>query len=63
MLVLDDARKEFSKFLAENPEAKWRLDAALAHVITWAYSKGYSDGIEKREFVQHGQQNINLQHF
>ena len=43
MLILDDARKEFSSFLAENPEARWRLDAALAHVVQWAYAKGCKD--------------------
>lgn len=62
MLVLDDARKEFSEFLAENPEARWRLDAALAHVVAWAYSKGYNEGIGEKEKVN-GKRDITAQCF
>ena len=44
MLILDDMRKEFSTFLSTDPKARWRMDAALAYVITLAYQKGVDDG-------------------
>jgi len=44
MLNLDDIRKEFAAFLADNAKARWRMDAALAHVVTLAYEKGIADG-------------------
>lgn len=47
MVILDDARKEFSKFLAEDPEARWRLDAALAHIVKWAYNRGCEDTLKQ----------------
>lgn len=44
MLNLDDMRREFASFLAESPESRWRMDAALAHVLTLAYNAGVEDG-------------------
>lgn len=45
MLNLDDIRNEFARFLADNPDARWRMDAALAHVVKIAYQIGIKDGI------------------
>ena len=47
MITLDDARAEFARFLAEDPQARWRIDAALAHVVRWAYCKGRDDAIRE----------------
>ncbi len=47
MITLDDARAEFARFLAEDPQARWRIDAALAHVVRWAYRKGRDDAIRE----------------
>jgi hypothetical protein len=44
MLLLDDLRREFADFLANDPAGRWRMDAALVHVITIAYNKGLEDG-------------------
>lgn len=44
MLDLDTIRKEFAEFLLNEPSARWRMDAALAHVVTLAYEKGLEDG-------------------
>ena len=44
MIDLNQAREEFSNFLAEDPSGRWRLDAALAHVVFWAYRRGLEDG-------------------
>ena len=43
-LMLDDMREEFARFLAEDPAGRFRMDAALAHVITLAYRAGVEDG-------------------
>lgn len=43
-LLLDDMREEFARFLAANPAARFRMDAALAHVVTIAYQRGLTDG-------------------
>lgn len=43
-LLLDDMREEFARFLAADPAARYRMDAALAHVITLAYRAGMEDG-------------------
>ena len=42
-LDLNEARKVYSDFLAEDPNARWRMDAAFAHAITWAYTRGLTD--------------------
>jgi hypothetical protein len=43
-LMLDNIRAEFARFLADDPTARWRMDAALAHVVTIAYERGLDDG-------------------
>ena len=43
-LTLDEMREEFAKFLSSDPKARWRLDAALAHVVQIAYQRGLDDG-------------------
>ena len=43
-LLLDDMRMEFAAFLAADPAARFRMDAALAHVVTIAYQCGLEDG-------------------
>lgn len=45
ILTLDDARAEFARFLADDPKARWRIDAALAHVVRWAYMRGRDDAV------------------
>ena len=45
-LFLDDMRAEFARFLTEDPAARFRMDAALAHVVTLAYTKGLAEGAE-----------------
>jgi len=47
LITLDDARAEFARFLSEDPQARWRIDAALAHVVRWAYRKGRDDAIRE----------------
>lgn len=49
MLNLDDMRYEFAEFLGKDATARWRMDAALAHVITLAYYKGFKDGQQPTE--------------
>ena len=44
MLLLDDMRAEFARFLADDTNGKHRMDAALARVVTMAYEKGLQDG-------------------
>ena len=44
-LLLDEIRAEFARFLAEDPAARFRMDAALAHVVTLAYQAGLDDGM------------------
>ena len=48
-LTLDEMREEFAKFLASDPHARWRLDAALAHVVQIAYQRGLEDGRMDKE--------------
>lgn len=43
MLDLNEVRREFSTHLAADP-TRWRMDSALAHVVTMAYRKGLEDG-------------------
>ena len=49
MLSLDDIRNEFARFLADNPDARWRMDAALAHVVEIAYQAGIAEGAAEIE--------------
>ena len=42
--MLDDMRREFADFLANDPAGRWRMDAALAHVVALAYRAGLADG-------------------
>ena len=51
MLVLDNIRQEFAKFLSEDPSGRWRMDAALAHVVMMAYQRGIEDGKKQTEPV------------
>ena len=44
MLMLDDMRAAFARFLGEDPAARFRMDAALVHVIEKAYAAGLADG-------------------
>lgn len=43
-LLLDTMREEFARFLAEDPAGRFRMDAALVHVVTLAYRAGIEDG-------------------
>lgn len=43
-LTLDTMRAEFARFLAEDPSGRWRMDRALAHVLTIAYERGMEEG-------------------
>ena len=45
MLDLEEVREEFSKFLALDPKAKLRLDAALGHVALLCYQRGTADAL------------------
>ena len=56
ILTLDDARAEFARFLADDPKARWRIDAALAHVVRWAYMRGRDDAVreELNELAREG---------
>ena len=47
-LDLNEMRAEFARFLHTDPKTRWRLDAALAHVLTVAYTRGLADG-ERRD--------------
>jgi hypothetical protein len=47
MLLLDEMRAEFARFLAEDPQGRWRMDKALAHVVSLAYTKGVNDGLQR----------------
>ena len=47
ILTLDDARAEFARFLASDPKARWRIGAALAHVVRWAYMRGRDDAVRE----------------
>lgn len=48
-LMLDHMRAEFARFLADDPAGRFRMDRALAHVITLAYQHGLKDGQALRE--------------
>lgn len=48
-LLLDNIRAEFARHLANNPASRFRMDAALVHVVTMAYERGLDDG--KREHI------------
>lgn len=43
-LMLDTMREEFARFLAEDPAGRFRMDAALVHVVEIAYRAGIEDG-------------------
>lgn len=45
MLLLDDVRAEFAKFLTHHATTRFSMDQALAHVVTKAYQQGLADGI------------------
>ena len=42
MIDLNNVRKEFAAFLSADP-GRFRMDAALAHVVTMAYQQGIKD--------------------
>lgn len=42
--MLDAMREEFARHLATDPAGRWRMDAALAHVVALAYQQGLADG-------------------
>lgn len=42
-LMLDAMREEFARFLSADPAGRFRMDAALAHVVTLAYQRGIAD--------------------
>lgn len=46
MLDLNYIRQEFAEFLAKDP-TRWRMDAALAHVVQLAYQRGLEDGKDR----------------
>lgn len=54
MLDLNKIRKEFAEFLSQDPRARWRMDAALAHVVEIAYRRGIEDG--KAEIIERQEQ-------
>lgn len=59
-IMLDDMRSEFARFLTEDPAARFRMDAALAHVITIAYEHGLDDGkASERERADYAWRNTN----
>lgn len=43
-LQLDDIRREFAAHLARQPDERFSMDKALAHVVTKAYEVGLIDG-------------------
>jgi hypothetical protein len=49
MLTVDTLRAEFAKYLTENTETRWGLDAALIHVAEIAYKQGQEDERQKGE--------------
>lgn len=42
MIDLNKMREEFARFLSEDP-TRFRMDAALAHVLRMAYQQGIED--------------------
>ena len=57
MLLLDDIREQFATFLLANAKAKFRMDAALVHVVTLAYEQGLKDGAKLMEHI-HAQSKL-----
>jgi len=53
-LMLDTMREEFARFLAEDPAGRFRMDAALVHVVTLAYRAGIEDGKATEKETKHG---------
>lgn len=49
MIDLNEVRRVFSEFLATDPEARWRMDAALAHVAEFCYRRGMEDANKQGE--------------
>ena len=49
VLDLEEVRQEFSRFLAEDPRAKLRIDAALGHIALMCYKRGAADALENLE--------------
>ena len=45
MIDLNNVRKEFAAFISSDP-GRFRMDAALAHVVTMAYQQGIKDARE-----------------
>ncbi len=45
MIDLNQIRQEFADFLAKDP-TRWRMDAALAHVVELAYRQGLADAAQ-----------------
>ena len=58
MLLLDDLREQFATFLLANAKAKFRMDAALVHVVTLAYEQGLKDGAKLMEHIQIGRAHV-----
>lgn len=46
-LYLDDLRKEFARFLAEDPSGRFRMDQALVRVVEMAYAAGLAESTEE----------------
>lgn len=44
MLDLETLRAEFARYLADNKETRWGMDAALMHVCRMAYEAGVING-------------------
>ncbi|MBK9309166.1 MAG: hypothetical protein IPN12_00195 [Rhodocyclaceae bacterium] len=44
MLLLDDMRAEFARFLYADSSGRWRMDKALGHVVKLAYEAGIAAG-------------------
>jgi len=59
MLLLDDLREQFATFLLANAKAKFRMDAALVHVVTLAYEQGLKDGAKLMEHL-HSQSELEV---
>ena len=54
--MLDEIRAEFARHLSEDPTGRWRMDAALARVVTMAYEQGLEDGRQESPlFPQQGE--------
>ena len=44
MLLLDDMRAEFARFLYADSSGRWRMDKALGHVVKLAFESGIAAG-------------------